>query len=82
MKRRRVSHRWKKIRWLIERDGGFCRLCGLPIDIRKHGNRPDAVSIDHILPVSRGGTNTLDNLQLAHLACNHARGNELDGEAA
>lgn len=28
------------------------------------------ISIDHIYPKSRGGSNEIDNLQLAHCKCN------------
>ncbi len=40
-----------------------CYLCGKEI--------PDSeLTIDHILPVSRGGKNNVDNLRLAHRMCN------------
>lgn len=32
-----------------------------------------APSLDHILPVSKGGTDFLDNLRLAHRKCNMDR---------
>ena len=41
-----------------------CALCGLP----------GANSIDHIIPQSQGGPDTLGNLQPAHLQCNKAKG--------
>lgn len=31
-------------------------------------------SLDHIIPLSRGGHHTADNVQAAHLACNHRKG--------
>lgn len=31
---------------------------------------PDAPTIDHIIPVSKGGTNDESNLQTAHWSCN------------
>jgi 5-methylcytosine-specific restriction endonuclease McrA len=33
------------------------------------------LTIDHLLPVSRGGTNDVSNLDVAHRRCNIARGN-------
>lgn len=36
---------------------------------RRHPD-PLCASIDHIVPLSQGGTNDLTNLQLAHLRCN------------
>lgn len=34
-------------------------------------------SIDHIRPLSKGGTHTWDNVQLAHLKCNIKKGNRV-----
>jgi 5-methylcytosine-specific restriction endonuclease McrA len=50
------------------RDRWVCGIC------RKHVKRLDA-SIDHLVPVSRGGTNDAANLRLAHLRCNVRRHN-------
>jgi len=33
-------------------------------------------SIDHLVPVSKGGTDDDENLYLAHLMCNKRRGNK------
>lgn len=33
-----------------------------------------ADTVDHVVPLSRGGTNSLDNLRPAHRKCNSARG--------
>lgn len=57
-----------------------CWLCGEPIryDItgRPAGRHPDAFTLDHIVPISRGGR-LLDpaNARSAHRRCNSARGN-------
>lgn len=48
-----------------------CRLCGI-----QFSNLKD-VSIDHILPLSKGGSDRLDNLQLAHKECNIKKGNKI-----
>lgn len=53
---------------VIERDGSTCRLCGEPVEL-------DQVDLDHLVPVSLGGTNHADNLRVAHASCNRARGN-------
>jgi len=55
---------------LYLRDGEQCSLCN------KHVKRGEA-SIDHITPISCGGTHTWDNIQLAHIICNCAKGNSL-----
>lgn len=52
---------------LYERDGGICKLCGEPCVI-------EAGQIEHATPISRGGTHTWDNVQLAHALCNQRKG--------
>lgn len=57
---------------LGERDGWRCHLCGRRVtEIRGNENR--SPSIDHLVPVSAGGTHTWDNVALAHRICNIRR---------
>jgi len=57
------------------RDGWICRLCEEPIDLALNWPDPGSASLDHVIPVSRGGSGELANLRLAHLHCNTSRGN-------
>lgn len=50
--------------------GTVCGLCGYDIDMSLRFPDKRAVSIDHIVPYSMGGTRDMDNLQLAHYSCN------------
>lgn len=59
---------------LIARDGNTCGICGEPIEGTRYPH-PMSASIDHIIPISRGGTHTLTNARPTHLRCNIARGN-------
>jgi RNA-directed DNA polymerase len=59
-----VSIRIKK---LLERQNGDCELCGLKF---KQG---DKMEVDHILPLSRGGKDVYDNLQLLHRHCHDVK---------
>lgn len=52
---------------LFNRDGWICWLCGQPVTI-------DTVSLDHVIPLSRGGAHTADNLRTAHRLCNSRKG--------
>ena len=54
---------------------GFCAICKDPIDPTLR--RPNVMcrSIDHIVPLSRGGSHTQDNLAWVHLLCNMRKGN-------
>lgn len=51
-----------------------CGICLGPVDMQlKHPN-PKFASIDHIVPLAKGGTNEISNLQIAHLHCNLSKG--------
>ena len=57
------------------RDGWVCQICGEPVDpTLAQMNLPDAPSIDHVHPLSRGGEHTYANVRLAHRRCNTKRG--------
>lgn len=58
---------------LIERDSNICQICGEPCDINdKSWGCCGATypSIDHIVPLAKGGSHTWENVQLAHMICN------------
>jgi len=70
--------------YLIQRDGGKCRatVCHFRSrKVAKLGTRgPRQPTIDHIVPLSRGGTHTLDNTHLTHYRCNLSKNNRGGGE--
>lgn len=55
---------------LLADDGDECYLCHKTIP-------PHEMSIDHIVPLSKGGLDEYSNYALAHLKCNMAKGNAL-----
>ena len=56
---------WQVMRQIVfERDGWTCVYCGM---------RTGPLTCDHVVPVSRGGSSTFDNLETACLACNLAK---------
>lgn len=63
------------IRDIRRRDGDDCGICGGAINFDVAYPDPLSRSIDHIVPLSSGGTDETSNLQLAHLRCNILRGN-------
>lgn len=68
---------------VLSRDSYTCIYCGARIGDTVQGRiltRHD-LTVDHILPVSRGGKNTWSNTACACFACNHRKGNRLPGEA-
>lgn len=57
-----------------------CGICGKPVDKTLKYPDPMSPTIDHIIPLARGGHPAdLDNLQLAHRACNRAKSDKLQG---
>ena len=53
---------------LTMRDGARCYLCGQGAD------PADPFEIEHRKPVAAGGSDDLDNLELAHRSCNRTKG--------
>lgn len=78
MSRPNARRRQKMVRALLVRDGGECAYCGRPFGTGLPFSRP---TIDHVVPVSRGGTNALTNLVLACKPCNYAKDAQV-GKAA
>ena len=57
------------------RDGFTCGICAEPVDMVLAYPDPGFASLDHILPVSHGGSSEPENLRLTHLLCNVTRRN-------
>ena len=55
-------------RWAEQ--GGRCAICG--------GGMID-YHVDHIIPISKGGTNWPDNIQLTHPVCNLRKNAKMPG---
>ena len=51
-----------------------CAICGLPINYELSHPHPWSFTLDHIIPINRGGTTDEDNLQPAHFRCNRLKG--------
>lgn len=53
-----------------------CQICGLKVnefDVKDGHIRRLYPTVDHITPLSKGGTHTWGNVQLAHMACNSGK---------
>jgi 5-methylcytosine-specific restriction endonuclease McrA len=55
---------------IYERDKWMCGLCGEPVNKELHHRDPMSPSLDHIIPLAKGGHHLRSNCQLAHLSCN------------
>lgn len=57
---------------------GPCILCNRPIDMTLSGLDPNGPTLEHIIPVSRGGDPlAFENQAVSHRTCNLSRGNKL-----
>jgi 5-methylcytosine-specific restriction endonuclease McrA len=66
-----------RIRWrVLERAGGRCELCGAAV-----GTPGVTLTVDHIIPLSQGGSNALSNLRALCAECNNGKGRELPFDA-
>lgn len=61
---------------IYARDNWVCGICGTPIDKTKTFPSPASPSLDHIIPMSKGGPHTRQNTQAAHLSCNAGKKNQ------
>lgn len=59
---------------VFARDGWRCGICRRKVDRRLKAPHPMSASLDHIIPMSRGGGHTYVNTQCAHLTCNVHKG--------
>lgn len=67
-----------KVMQVYERDNWTCGICGDPIDPSLKWPNPKSVSLDHIIPISKGGEHSMKNTRASHLGCNIGRGNCFD----
>ena len=55
-----------------------CGICGKPVDVKLKPPNPLAPTVDHIIPVNKGGhPSAMENLQLAHATCNRQKSDKL-----
>lgn len=54
-----------------------CGVCGKKINPKLKFPNPKSKSLDHILPLSKGGNHVSDNIRPAHLGCNSSKGNRI-----
>lgn len=66
---------------IADRDAWRCGICGGSVDAKVKWPDPLSPSLDHVVPLSKGGAHDPSNVRLAHVRCNSARGNRVVGEA-
>ncbi len=78
----RRGARWSR-QGVLKRDNYTCVYCGGRAGDRRHGRvlRLNDLTIDHVLPKSRGGRNTWTNTACACAACNGRKNDRTPHEA-
>jgi hypothetical protein len=62
---------------VFARDNGVCWLCDEAVDPALPRVSAGGGTIDHVIPISKGGEDTLENCRLAHWSCNNRKSNKL-----
>lgn len=69
---------------LAERDNNICYLCNKPVDFSDYYDNGITIicgnnypSIDHVVPLAKGGLHSWDNVKLAHRICNSIKSDNL-----
>ena len=64
---------------LFEQYNWICNICEEPIDRRLRFPNRMAATVEHIIPLCKGGTHTWDNVRPAHALCNWNKGDRYEG---
>lgn len=71
----RIEHFYKTE--IFERDKWVCHICERPIPRDAKYPDPLSPSLDHVIPVSRGGEHSRANTAASHLRCNLSKGDRM-----
>lgn len=78
-----VDTEWYSPQQILELYGTDCHICNKPIDLNapRQVGKPgweNGLQIDHVHPLSKGGSDTVDNLRPAHGYCNNIKNATVD----
>lgn len=59
---------------VLSRDMWICHLCDGEIPADAQWPHPLSASMDHVIPLSKGGAHTYENIKSSHLTCNISKG--------
>lgn len=60
---------------IFKRDGWRCHICRRKISARAKWPNPRSASLDHLIPLTRGGSHEPANVATCCLGCNSSKGN-------
>lgn len=61
---------------VVREYGNACHICQEPIDMSLSRTNRMGLTIDHVVALSKGGTDTMENLRPAHWICNNRKSNK------
>lgn len=80
-KKHNKKHSTKSLKALYKRDKGICYICNTKCDYEDYIILNGTIicgdyypSIEHVIPLCKGGTDDWDNIRLAHRKCNNIKG--------
>jgi hypothetical protein len=56
---------------IIERDDSTCYICNTSVNFNE-------IELDHLIPVSKGGNSSNENVAVSCMKCNRSRGNRIN----
>lgn len=62
---------------IFDRDCWTCQVCDLSVNRDAEWPHFDSASLDHVVPISRGGDHVESNLQTTHWRCNSEKGDRV-----
>jgi len=69
---------FEKNKQIILKTKTVCGICGQPVDMSYKYPHPLSATIDHIIPITKGGhPSAMENLQLAHRWCNRQKSDKM-----
>jgi len=76
------KHQYYTRQHIFDRDGYDCYLCQTPVDltaphIQGQPGWETYPHIEHVIPLSKGGDDTLENVKIAHAKCNVDKGTKI-----
>lgn len=74
----RTGRPWRRAAAKVKASSNVCWICGHQIDLLLPAKDPMSFTVDHVVPVSRGGPlRDVRYLRPAHRRCNSRRGNRV-----
>lgn len=75
--KRNVIHEPYTDQQVLDKYGHNCYLCQEPIDFTVPRKEPKGFQVEHVIAISKGGPDTLENVRPSHAACNWSKGNKI-----